>query len=83
MTDADGTVVSIIPAENDEDGYESVERKEQANAGKSKRWKQPLRKFTLGPFIEDEKMERGLPVVTAHNEEEVCGPGMMIAYLQM
>lgn len=57
--------MSIIPAENDEDGYESVEGNEQANAGKSKRWKQPLRNSTSGPLIGGERMERVLPVLRA------------------
>jgi len=65
LTDEDGVVVSIIPAEDDEDGSESVEGKEQANAGKSKRWKQPLRNSTSGPLIGGERMERVLLVLWA------------------
>ncbi len=55
MTDKDGVVVSVIPTEDDEDGYESVEGKEQAHAGESKRWKQPLGRCMSVPLIEGEK----------------------------
>ncbi len=64
-------MVSIIPAENDEDGYESVEGKEQANPGKSKRWKQPLRHSTSGPLIGGERMERVLLVLWAWCDGQV------------
>lgn len=57
--DADGVVVSIIPAEDDEDGYESVEGKEQTNADKTERWKQPLRSSTSGPHIEGKSKGTG------------------------
>lgn len=69
--------MSIIPAEDDEDGYESVEGEEQAEAGKSKRWNEPLWNSTSGPLIEGGSQKRGLPVVVWHDQEAVCGSDVM------
>lgn len=65
--------MSIIPAEDDEDGYKSVEGEEQAKAGKSKRGNEPLWNSTSGPLIEGGSKNRGLPVVVGHDQEAACG----------